>query len=374
MNLRSAALRSVAPLLLSVLIAGRQAPAYSGATLLQSGTLTLQSSSVWTLSYDANTGGNLAGIVPTIAPAPQVEIIQMDRTGHPLNGIPNTYQPKYDEGYDVGYATGYDSGLVTGKQRGINEGTATGQSDGYNKGFGETYQPAFDLAYNTQLPIGKAAGWNQGNVDGFAEGYDWAPTFFGSVSVSNSNSNSGIWGSFSGIMLNSGGYGINSNVRIMTPDEVPAFYYQLGLDDGNTKGVSEGSAAGYKLTYADAYAAAFPIGYENGTVEGTSQGTANGNREGFSAGWDLGYGPGFDSGFDAGIQHYLSGHQPMSTYGTLEVTLSGSSFLGVLPVISFGATSDGVDLGLEPSVPEPTSFALLGVATAVVMLRRAGRS
>jgi hypothetical protein len=370
---RSALLRSVAPLLFSVLLAGRQAPAYSGAVLLQSGTLAIQGNSTWALSYEANTSGNLIGIVPTITPPPpQVEIIQTDRTGHPVNGIQDTYQPKYHEGYDVGYATGYDSGLATGKQRGIDEGTAIGQSDGYNKGFGETYQLAFDLAYNTQLPIGKAAGWNQGHIDGFAEGYDWAPTFFGSGSVDwRNNSSSGISIS-SGVVAFSGGYG--TNFRIMSPDEVPAFYYKLGLDDGNTKGVSNGSTDGYKLTYADAYAAAFPIGYENGTVEGTSQGTANGHSEGFSAGWDLGYSPGFDSGFEAGIQHYLSGHQPSSTYGTLEITLSGSPFLGASPVISLGATSDGVDLGSEPGVPEPTSFALLGVATAVVMLRRAARN
>jgi len=271
---RSAALRTIAatPLFFCVLIACRLASAYSGISLVQGGTLTLNSAASISLVqggtlllnnaassslYQLNTNGNFVNALPTAAPPlPQLEYIATDRTGHPVNGIPDTYQPKYNEGYGLGYATGYDSGLITGKQRGTDVGTANGRNDGYNTGFGESYQPAFDLAYNTQLPIGKEAGWNQGNAIGFAEGYDWAPTFFGSTSLSgNLTIGGGNWGSSSGVMMTFGNYGFNSNFRSMSPDEVPAFYYKLGLDDGNTKGASDGSADGYKITYPDAYAA-----------------------------------------------------------------------------------------------------------------------
>jgi hypothetical protein len=405
---RSATLRSIAiaPLLFCVLIACRQAAAYTGGTYLQAGTLTLSSNSVLVSSYqpvtignsvnlsangilntngnviNLNTNANPVSVFPTPAPPPpQLEIIALDKTGHPLNGIPDTYQPKYDEGYKVGYAGGYDSGFVSGKQRGTDEGTTNGQSDGYNKGFGESYQPAFDLAYNTQLPIGEAAGWNQGQVNGFAKGYDWAPTIMGSVTVSNGNHyGGGVWGSVLDVTMYSDNYGGNSNRRYLLPEEVPAFYYKLGLDDGNTIGVSEGSAAGYKVTYPDAYAAAFPIGYQNGTVEGTSQGSVNGEIKGFNAGWDLGYGPGFDSGFEAGIQHYLSG-QPSSSFGTLSIELGGlglmappsSLSLGDVQAGSFGSTSGGSSAASDTSVPEPTSVALLSVAIGAIILRRAGR-
>lgn len=318
--------------------------------------------------YQLGTIGYLTiGAPPVAAPPPQVEIITTDRTGHPVNGIPGIYQPKYDEGHKVGYDTGYESGFLSGKQRGTEEGTANGRSDGYNKGYGETYQPAFDAAYNTLLPVGEKAGWNQGQINGFAEGYNWAPILAGSVSVSNHNYGSGTFGSLSISSIMYGDLGLHSYVSL-SPDEVPAFYYKLGLDDGTAKGTSDGSADGYKVTYADAYAAAYPIGYQNGTVEGVAQGTANGESQGFAAGWDLGYGPGFDIGFYAGIQHYLSGQQPSSSFGTLSIEIGGDIQVG-----DFGATIDSSNVVSDESVPEPATLPLLSVAIGAVIFRRAGR-
>lgn len=363
-------------------MACRLTTAYSGGSTLQIGNVLYLSSSNVTGFDQLSTNGNLSINLPTISlPQAQVEIIKTDHTGHPVDGIPGTYKPKYDEGYKVGYDTGYDSGFTTGKQRGIDAGTATGRSDGYDKGYAETYQPAFDSAYNAQLPIGEAAGWNQGQINGFTQGYNWAPTVYGygSVTISSGNYGGGVWGSSGTVMMNIGG-GVISDLHMMSPDEVPAFYYKLGLDDGNTKGVSEGSIEGYKVTYADAYAAAFTIGYENGTTEGVSQGTANGETKGFNAGWELGYDPGFNSGFEAGVQHYLSGHQSSSSFGTLSIELGGyismapgSLLLGDAQAGDIGATGSGSDVASDTGVPEPTSFALLSIAIGAVSLRRAGR-
>ena len=161
----------------------RQTAAYSGGNALQAAVLYVSnnqvvlqshplSTSVGWVDLNTNGNGNLDSVLSAAAPPPpQLEFIETDRTGHPVDGIPGTYQPKYDEGYKVGYTTGYDSGFVTGKQRGTDEGSSNGRNDGYNKGFGETYQPAYDSAYTAQLPIGQAAGWYQGNTDGVAEGY-----------------------------------------------------------------------------------------------------------------------------------------------------------------------------------------------------------
>ena len=162
------------------------------------------------------------------------------------------------------------------------------------------------------------------------------------------------------------------NTHFVSTEDVPAFYYKLGVDDGKINGVSAGSADGYKVTYPEAYAAAYPIGYENGTVEGTSQGSANGKSEGFSAGWALGYGPGFDSGFETGVQYYLNGRQPPSSFGTLSIELAGLGL--VMPPDSPGAGQIGsFAVASDTSVPEPTTFALLSVVIGAVILRRAGR-
>src|SRR5262245_32567350 len=43
---------------------------------------------------------------------PKMEYIALDRSGHPVNGIPDNYQPNYKTGYDNGYVVGYDAGLL----------------------------------------------------------------------------------------------------------------------------------------------------------------------------------------------------------------------------------------------------------------------
>jgi PEP-CTERM motif len=373
---RSAALQSVAALFLGVLIVGRLTAAYPGDDqILVANNVYLSYSATYPV-YQLDSGVHLVNVFSTPAPlVPQLEIIAMDRTGRPLNGIPDIYQPNYKEGHDIGYASGYGSGFATGQQRGTSEGTTNGRNDGYDKGWGETYQPAFDSAYDAHLPVGKVAGWNQGHVDGFADGYDYAPILAGSLTVTNNNRyGGGNWGSGAGIMAFSGSE-FNSGFRYLSPDEVPAFYYKLGLDDGKKEGESTGSTDGYKVTYSGAYAAAFPIGYEDGTAKGTSQGTSDGKDQGFSAGWEIGYEPGFDSGFDAGVQHYFSQHTS-TMHGTLEVSFSGYVIpagplsWGESPILFFDVAPAVGDATSDASVPEPTSMALLGIAMAAIMLRR----
>jgi hypothetical protein len=298
--------------------------------------------------------GNYAYVgSPEMVPEPpKMEYITLDRSGHPVNGIPDTYQPNYKTGYDNGYVAGYDAGLLSGKQQGTAVGTATGMSDGYDKGWGDAYQPAYDLAYSIQLPIGQTAGWNHGVLDGRVEGYDYAVTIAGVV-ISNGNGGGGNYGgggsaSFGSLTMtmNNGWFG---DIRAVAPDKLQNFYYELGFDEGNDAGSAEGSTDGYNMTYPAAYDAAFPIGYGNGTVEGTKQGTDDGGSKGYTDGWDQGYVPGFDAGFVDGIAAFLAGDsRPLTS--TISIN-SGGSFT--------------TEFEAESNVPEPTTLGLFGMALAV---------
>jgi hypothetical protein len=328
---RSTALRLFALVVLGVLIAqpvaAQSFPVFG--YILQNGTI-----------------DNSVNVASTVTSAsPSLEYIAVDGTGHPLKGIPETFQPKYDEGFQAGYGVGYASGFTNGQRRGTSAGTADGRSDGYNKGWDDAYQPAFDSAYSGQLPFGQAAGWKQGLVDGFEEGYLWAPTLSGFLTGTNNGHGhgNGIYGFSGSITISSGAWSGNNLVSTADP---PAFYYKLGYDDGNESGLSAGSTEGYNLTYPGAYATAYPIGYQNGTIQGTLQGTSDGSSEGFSAGWDFGYDRAYDYGFGAGVQYHLFGAFTLPSYGDV-----------------FGEPMSSV-------VPEPAGITLLSCALVVGILRR----
>jgi PEP-CTERM motif-containing protein len=290
--------------------------------------------------------------IPAAAPpaGTQIEVfLSGSQAGHPVNGVPGTYQPNYDNGYGTGYSTAYPTGLVKGKQRGQSEGTATGKSDGYSAGWDESYQPAFDTAYANNLPYGQEAGWKQGIMNGFAKGYDWAEAFAEDHVTWNHNPNDS-YGSAGSVFISAngpGGWGGTLNLtQTVSVSDVSGFYFKLGYGDGNTAGLAAGDTDGYSETYPIAYAAAYPLGHEIGATQGSLYGIQNGKESGFNAGWQLGYGPGYDGGFAAGIEYYRTGDFALPNYA------------GV-----FGAP-------MPSQVPEPSSLALVGIAVAPMMLRR----
>jgi len=336
---------------------------YTGGTVLSAGTLSIS-------------GTNTLSASTTPAPqAPQIQFIQVDQTGHPLGGIPIDYRPNYDEGYGNGYTAGYSSGYVSGQQSGTSAGTANGTSDGYHKGWGEAYQPAYDVAYNTQLPVGEAAGFAKGILDGYREGYTWA------YSVTNAMIETYYAGSYSGgTYISAGTLSMKlsnfSGGNLVSISDLPAFYNNLGYDDGKSAGNSAGSKDGYAETYPATYAAAFPIGYENGTVEGTAQGTADGNSDGYTDGWDLGYAPGFGEGWDAGVDQRFAEMRRFFQPIQLKTAMAGDSAVPLYPVISVAPflLSGDDTTGFESGVPEPATTTLFFVALGAGALVRARRN
>lgn len=278
----------------------------------------------------------------------------------PVLAVPVEYQPNYDKGFGRGYEIGYESGFASGKERGFTEGTANGQGDGFRIGWDDAYQPAFDRAYDINFPIGHAAGWNPGVVAGFEEGFRWAETNVGGLvlsyydgSFNGDGAGAVLWGPRS--PGGPSGFGSSSGSITITsaggPYDWAAHYFGVGYKDGHAEGLSIGSEAGYDLAYPRAYAAAYRVGHRRGTAEGTREGLHDGEVEGFAYGWDSGYDDGFGPGYDAGVDYYLFGDFVAPTYPLAHMSLRTTSL----------------------SIPEPTSFALLGMSGMFGLLRRASR-
>ena len=283
----------------------------------------------------------------------------------PALGVPELYQPNYDEGYGAGYTSGYDSGFPVGEERGVTEGTSQGNSQGYTAGWDEAYQPAYDLAYTMQFPLGAEEGYAVGLLDGFDAGYDWAEEqanyYSGVLAVNGAVLDwyGGVYGGYlsvnflTGISIRDlGGYdGSSSGTLTMsiTPLEYDwaAHYYDEGFTDGKGIGYSAGDLAGYDAAYPTAFAAAFETGRLAGFDEGGAEGTSLGGLAGFDAGWDAGYAQGEPIGFDAGVEYFLYGDfTPPPQLNVAELNLD---------------------------VPEPSTLLLAGLALAIGRRRFATR-
>jgi hypothetical protein len=239
----------------------------------------------------------------------------------PAWGVPELYQPNYDEGYGAGYTIGYDSGFPVGQERGLTEGTTKGRDQGYTAGWDEAYQPAYDLAYTMQFPLGAVQGYDAGLADGFSAGYEYAEQladyyggfssvydsagmYAGSVMISTG----GLWREYIG----DNGYGGDGSssgalsISITPLDyDWAAHFYNEGFTDGKKNGYSVGDIAGYDAAYPAAFAAAFDLGHAAGIDEGGAEGASQGGFAGFNDGWDAGYAEGEPIGFDAGFASYV---------------------------------------------------------------------
>jgi PEP-CTERM motif len=288
----------------------------------------------------------------TIAPLCCFSAFSLLSASSVLAAVPDEYQPNYDEGYSLGYPVGHSSGLVAGQQRGTREGTATGRSDGYKVGWDEMYQPTFDRAYDFRFPIGHAEGWSTGVAEGFEEGFNYAPTLLADMFSNGNNGFNCCWsGVTSGAINISGGSFGSSDITFtdgIDSRDWAEHYYDVGYGDGHELGFSIGSDQGYELTYPAAYEAGQIIGHKLGTKFGRIQGRLDGGEAGFDAGWDTGYDDGFDKGFYAGIDFHLFGEF-------------------VAPTNDF-VYSNRRSAGT--SVPEPATFALVGLAIAFGFVRR----
>lgn len=274
--------------------------------------------------------------------------------------IPDYYQADYDRGYDSGYSKGYDAGLFDGKLKGKREGTEQGYDDGYDDGWGVTYQPAYDDAYTASYPIGFYDGYDEGLIVGFEEGKAWVPTFMSAITryhrllgvpgrlVIDPETGDFYWHSGSG-----SGSGLYGSITISNGSvnfDWAQKYWQQGYDLGYDEAYPAGSEEGYALSFPLAYAIAYDEGIVVGMEEGKLQGTVDGEEQGLASGWDRGFIGGKSAGFRAGVDYVLKG----------EYTLPDAPEAPVPPRYFVASAS----------VPEPGSFAIVLVASALISVRR----